>query len=221
MQLATDEQVEAATAFLRSLDIVEMLKKAAALRQPMPLPEATKPPENPAIPASLLGASSGEESITSVAPSTVQDYDPPPPPLIISLSGLESMHAPEKTSNLYTIPKDPTSRLSTFAISLRDAFTDANLLVPDKRPLLLHATVLNTLYAKSRGRTKATGHGKDKRGVEKLDATALLEEFREFEWAKDFRIEKISICQMGAKKEVVDGVVANEEYAEVASAQLP
>ena len=134
---------------------------------------------------------------------------------------MKSMHSSSKTTSLYATPEDPTSRLYGFATQLRDAFASANFMIPDKRPLKLHATIVNTLYAKSKRPAKDSGPGKGKRGVQKLDATELLVEFKDFEWARDFRLEKVSICEMGAKKEIVDGVVVNEEYLEIASVPLP
>ena len=220
MQLATEEQIEAASAFLRALDILEMLKKAEVRPSHTPS-EIAEHPDSSSITTSHPQASCGQISVTASNPTQVQHVDSPPPPLTVSLSGLESMHTPTKTSTLYTTPRDSTSRLLTFATSLREVFTNANLLVADKRPLLLHATILNTLYAKTKSHAKGTGHGKSKSKVEKIDATALLEDFREYVWAKDFRIEKISLCQMGAKKEVVDGAVVDEQYVEVASVLLP
>ena len=220
MQLATEEQIEIASVFLRSLDIFELLKKAEALPSVTPS-EVVKHPDGSSITASQLEASNGKMSHKTSDSAQVQHVHSVPPPLIVSLCGLESMHNPTKTSTLYAIPRDSTSRLLTFATSLQEVFTNAKLLIPEKRPLLLHATILNTLYAKTKSHAKGTGHGKNKRSMEKIDATALLEEFREYVWAKDFRIEKVSLCQMGAKKEVVDGVIVNEEYVEVASVLLP
>ena len=219
MQLATEEQIKAACVLLRSLDLVEMLRKSV----PPPQPVEAKAAESSigSLQKTLTGVAAAETELEMGTAAQVREPDPSAPPLKVSMAGLESMHNPSKTSILYTSPNDPTSRLHPFATALRDAFISKNLLVLDNRPLLLHATIVNTLYAKTKSHAKVTGHGKNNRGVGKIDARALLEEFREFEWAKDFRIEKVSICQMGAKKEIVDGVVINEEYAEVASVPLP
>ena len=85
----------------------------------------------------------------------------------------------------------------------------------------MHATIVNTLYAKkTKDRNKST-HAKRHFNTEKLNATALLEEFAAYEWAKEVRIGKICICEMGAKKEIVDGIVINEKYHEVASVSIP
>ncbi|KAL8793573.1 MAG: hypothetical protein Q9195_003836 [Heterodermia aff. obscurata] len=218
MQLTTEEQVEAASNFLRSLDLPQMLKSVP--QREFVHPNITEPSDNSST--NHVSSNTGAKpSVKEAAISEAAGSDESPPPLKVSMSGLESMHTPSKTSILYTSPKDSTSRLYAFASSLRDAFLSVDLLVPEKRPLLLHATIVNTLYAKTKGRAKGTGHGKDNHGIGKFDATFLLEEFQDFEWASDFCVERVSICQMGAKKEIVDGVLVNEEYVEVASVPLP
>ncbi|KAL8802752.1 MAG: hypothetical protein Q9182_003587 [Xanthomendoza sp. 2 TL-2023] len=61
-----------------------------------------------------------------------------------------------------------------------------------------------------------------KQQVLKFDARDLISRYGEFEWARDVRIEKVAICEMGAKK-IMDekGEVVGEEYTEVASVALP
>ncbi|CAD0017987.1 unnamed protein product [Aureobasidium pullulans] len=81
-------------------------------------------------------------------------------PLTISLESLEPMQSPRKTSILYVKPQDPMNRLAPLSQALRTAFTEAGLLVPDTRPLKLHATIVNTIYVKGRkrkGRSKKEG----------------------------------------------------------------
>lgn len=221
MHLPTEEQVKAASNFLRALDLFRTLKAATPSAESKPFgatetvqPEAETAPFKDVNKDFMISQTTfvaeGEESETAIAP------------LIVTLRGLESMRNASKTSVLFASPNDPTDRLQAFGEALRYAFTLADLLIAETRPLLMHATIVNTLYAKrSKGHSKGSGHSKRNRGVEKLDASALLDEFAAYEWAKDVRIEKVSICQMGAKKEVVDGVVVNEEYTEVASMPLP
>ncbi|KAL8726842.1 MAG: hypothetical protein Q9166_006458 [cf. Caloplaca sp. 2 TL-2023] len=64
--------------------------------------------------------------------------------------------------------------------------------------------------------------GKRKKRVIRFDARDLLARYVDFEWARDIRIEKVSICEMGAKK-ITDeqGEVVGEEYTEIASVPLP
>jgi activating signal cointegrator complex subunit 1 len=127
----------------------------------------------------------------------------------ISLTSLHSMHTPKSTSILYAGPQDPTNRLYQNCVVLQKLFQEKGYLVPDDRTLKLHATIVNTIYAKSGSRGG---------GIPRFDAETLLEEWKDFTWAKDFQIEKLAICKMGAKK-VMDakGEIMGEEYEEVAS----
>ncbi len=49
----------------------------------------------------------------------------------------------------------------------------------------------------------------------------MIAKYQGFEWAKDVHIERLNICEMGAKKTIENGKVVNEEYIEVASVPLP
>ncbi len=55
----------------------------------------------------------------------------------------------------------------------------------------------------------------------KIDASALIGRYKDYEWAKDVRIERVAICEMGAKKITEGEVVVDQVYTEVASVQLP
>ncbi|KAF1991496.1 hypothetical protein K402DRAFT_304186, partial [Aulographum hederae CBS 113979] len=118
--------------------------------------------------------------------------------LTISLSSLSPMHSPKSTSILYALPTDPTKRLYPFASTLQSAFTSAGFLLADDRPLKLHATVVNTIYAA--GGRRRDGNGGKRKKFFKIDARDVLERYRGFAWAEDVRIERVAICKMGAKK---------------------
>ena len=74
----------------------------------------------------------------------------------------------------------------------------------------------------SPSKPRGKGRSKGKKRIVKFDARRLLERYKEFGWAKDVRIEKVAICEMGAKK-VMDekGDVVGEVYTEVASVSMP
>jgi activating signal cointegrator complex subunit 1 len=72
--------------------------------------------------------------------------------LTINLESLVPMQSPHKTSILYASPKDTTQRLVPFATLLKKEFTERGFMVEDTRPLKLHATIINTIYAKSSAR---------------------------------------------------------------------
>ncbi|RYF47995.1 MAG: hypothetical protein EOO38_11055, partial [Cytophagaceae bacterium] len=69
--------------------------------------------------------------------------------LTINLESLVPMQQASKTSILYASPKDETQRLMPFAAALKKAFTEKGFVLDDERDLRLHATVVNSIYAKS------------------------------------------------------------------------
>ncbi|KAH7561823.1 hypothetical protein BM1_02927 [Bipolaris maydis] len=208
----------------------------------------------------------------NLVPAAMPDTDA----LTINLEALVPMQTPNRTSILYAEPQDPTLRLPLFASALRQQFTEAGLLVADTRPLKLHATIMNTIYAKpkrGRGRSKPSkfkhglkqiehkvsphhrqdgdahhdegdedgastvdsadgdqdqaqpatgeGHGPDGKSWMRLDATNLIEKYKGFVWARDVRIDRVCICEMGAKKiwsgsRECDGEILDEQYKAVA-----
>jgi activating signal cointegrator complex subunit 1 len=201
---------------LQNLDINSLLSSASPTSNPLlPTPSTQIPPE------SNKPATHGQ-------------------PIKISLTGLSSMHSPTNTSILYIPPSDPTQRLYPFCLALQKIFQDEGLLLPDNRELKLHATIVNTIYAKSRNKRagpkregkvgkepdqnedRSQGHGPHSNAPLKFDARALLEEYKNFVWVEGVVLDRIAICEMGAKKLLgVDGEVVGEEYTEVASVGLP
>lgn len=208
MSLQSPERVAAASSFLRHLNIQEMLRGAAKLGEvtPADVPEAAE------------GAGCLPQTNEDSRVGSLEDV----PPLAITLSGLHPMQTPSSTSILYASPVDDTSRLYYFALALHQALTNAKFLLQDDRDLRLHATIVNTIYAKDRkARTPGGGHGKNSKGSRKFNAQEVIAKYENFEWARDVRIERLSICEMGAKKVIEDGKVVNEEYLEIASVPLP
>jgi activating signal cointegrator complex subunit 1 len=78
--------------------------------------------------------------------------------LTIDLEALTPMQSPRNTSILYASPKDSTQRLVQFATLLREEFTEKGFMIEDTRPLKLHATIINTIYAKQGGRRGRKSH---------------------------------------------------------------
>lgn len=79
-----------------------------------------------------------------------------------------------------------------------------------ERGLRVHCTVLNTVYARGRGRGEKQGGGR--KGPMKFDPKELSEAYGDFVWAEGVRIDRVQVCEMGARKvrdgrgEVVDEV---------------
>lgn len=165
-----------------------------------------------------------------ITPPTLERHDGP---FQVDLKGLVSMHSAKSTSILYSSPADGTGRLLPFCIAVQKMFKDKGFIIDD-RPLKLHATIVNTIYAKGRNRpskanggasnqeTKAQGHGPNASAPLKIDATTILEKYQDFTWAKDVILDRVAICEMGAKKVMdEDENVTDEEYTEIANIALP
>lgn len=172
----------------------------------------------------LLSSANASETQSNVAP------------LKINLTGLHSMHEPVKTSILYAAPEDLTGKLYPFCVALQKEFTDRGVLISDDRELKLHATIVNTIYAKGSRLTqdsskvqgsstqttdRSQGHGPNAKAPLKLDATKLLDQYKDYVWAENIILDRLAICEMGAKKVFDDtGKLVEERYTEVASIQL-
>ncbi|KAF2263164.1 hypothetical protein CC78DRAFT_466291 [Lojkania enalia] len=156
-------------------------------------------------------------------------------PVSIELEALIPMQQPHKTSILYAEPKDVSARLYPFASALRGHFAEKGFLIEDKRTLKLHATIVNTIYAKPGGRRgnckpakpqeqvglRSESHGVNAKSWLRFDATQLIEKYRNFVWAEKVVIDRVQICKMGAKKIFnKEGEVLDEEYEVVAEKMI-
>ncbi|KAK8133929.1 hypothetical protein PG984_005941 [Apiospora sp. TS-2023a] len=106
-----------------------------------------------------------------------------PPPLSVTLKGLHSMQPTlSKATVLYSPPVDPDGILYKFCERIKQTFQQVGIMAEEDRPLLLHATIVNTIYVKG-----------EKKGQEAEAATG--------NGGNDVPVEKIAICRMGAKKQ--------------------
>lgn len=200
------ERLNKAIELLKSLDITQLL-----------LSNTAKPPfgtiMDPRVTPTEPSANDKKPISPSVGPGSESAFGP----VKIGLRGLVSMHDPQKASIIYIEPHDSSERLYPLCLALQDIFKKEDMLVPDDRKLKLHATLVNTIYAKGK---KSQGHGPNATAPLKIDARPLLEKYEGFVWAKDVVLDRIAICEMGAKKRIENGEVVSEEYTEVASAPL-
>ncbi|KAK2593968.1 hypothetical protein QQS21_008327 [Conoideocrella luteorostrata] len=123
--------------------------------------------------------------------------------LLISFRGLHAMTHPSRTSVLYAPPTDAEGILYRFCERLRKPFRESGF-IEEERPLLLHATIINTIYVKSMG-------GGRRRERLMLDAEDLLRKYDDYEWVEGMPVTKVALCKMGAKK--VEG--SDDEVYEV------
>jgi activating signal cointegrator complex subunit 1 len=238
MSLPTRGKLNEALALLQELDVEALLRDAGS--------DQTKASE--------------QQQSASDEPNAVSLANGHPDPLTITLRSLltRPTEPPENCTVLYAAPHDSSSRLLPFCASVIAQFTSSGLMEPDGRPLLLHATVANTVYCRERkprrelgkgGRAnRGSGRGGSGRdaggrgtGKLKLDVRELMEKMAQgiakgdgdsgggvderrglhsdWTWAKDFRVERIAICEMGAKR--VDDQELGEEYIVVGWKALP
>lgn len=182
MSFPKDEGLDKAVGVLQSLDLREIL---AGVKEPL-----------------MPGAAEKEGGKTATgAESRVR----------LTLKGLHSMQKTEKATILYAPPLDPLGTLQEFSERVRAVFKEEGLLVADHRPLLLHATIVNTIYVKGK---KEARRGKkwDRKVIE--DAQAILDRYEDQVWMQDVPLEKIVICRMSAKPIVKDGKVVDVAYEE-------
>lgn len=126
-------QLDAALAHLGSLDLQKLLSHVSAQALAEAAAEQGAVSEN--LNASAEAIALGDA--TSLA---------------VQLRGLVPMQRPEKTSILYAEPSDAEGRLLPFAERVRREFAVGGFVIEEKRTLRLHATIVNTIYAKKAGR---------------------------------------------------------------------
>lgn len=139
------------------------------------------------------------------------NLSPPPPlsafpPYQTTLSGLHTTRTRTSTSALYASLSPLASPLHILCQALRELFLHANLLISESRPLLLHATVFNTLY-----------YAKKPEKGKKIDARVLMEKWEQVEWVRDLKIERLAIWEMGAK---FDAEEEDKTYTELEGVDL-
>ncbi|KAK3371692.1 kinase A anchor protein [Lasiosphaeria ovina] len=153
-----------------------------------------------------VAAAADDDKGKPVEATTPQDGAP----LTITLRGLESMQPPAKAAVLYSPPVDRLGTLQAFCEKLRAVFREAELMTEESRPLLLHATIMNTIYVKGKDKKqqrKAGGGGGGKKWERlTVDARGILDRYEDHVWMQDVALSSIAICKMGAKKTEVDGV---------------
>lgn len=170
----------------------EGLDKAIELLKSLKLREILSTVTTPVMP----GASGGEAA---------KDQ----PQLSITLKGLHTFQKADKATVLFAPPVDQTGVLHGFSEKIKELFKEAGLLAPDDRPLLLHATIVNTIYVKG----NRNSHGK-KRGDRTFvtGSQAIIDRYEDLVWLENAPLEKITICRMSAKPVEENGIVVDAAY---------
>ena len=182
-----DDGIDRAVALLKSLRPGEILAKVRT-----------------AGTASLVSQSATKDSVSE----GVSDES-----LSITLQGLQPTQVPSKTSVLYAPPLDPDGTLYRFCERIRNTFIDSGIMADEGRPLLLHATVINTIYVKG---ARSASRGKRREKLT-LDARDIMSRYDDYVWMEGMPLEKVVICKMGAKK--IEGT-DDEAYEVVAEVEV-
>ncbi|EGU75290.1 hypothetical protein FOXB_14198 [Fusarium oxysporum f. sp. conglutinans Fo5176] len=111
------------------------------------------------------------------------------------------------TSVLYAPPVDTEGILQKFCEQIKTTFQEAGLMVKEDRPLVLHATVVNTIYVKD-------GRGRRREKLT-IDARDIVSSYDDYVWLEDMPLDKVTLCRMGAKKIEGTDDEAYEVVAEV------
>ncbi|KAL8397747.1 hypothetical protein RB594_004449 [Gaeumannomyces avenae] len=127
-------------------------------------------------------------------------------PLAVRLRGLRTMRDGDaaRAAVMYAAP-GPEQPLGRFCEGVLAAFVREGLVRDEGRPLLLHATVVNTVYCKGSGK-RGGGRG-GKRGGRggggrmTLDARGALERYADYDWAggAEIVLDRLAIYRFGAK----------------------
>lgn len=132
--------------------------------------------------------------------------------LSLTIRGLYSIQPAAKAAVLYASPSDPEGILYNFCKQLQKPFQDCGLMIDENRPLLLHATIINTIYVKNSGGSGARGKRRERLTI---DARDLLSRYDDYLWAEKMPITRVTLCRMGAKPIEGTDDAAYEVEAEV------
>jgi activating signal cointegrator complex subunit 1 len=188
MSLTEPDKLDTAISMLRGMDIRDVLETSIAA-------------------SSMARESSASSDTTNGSKVEASQPQEATQPIKVQLRGLMSMQDATATTVLYAAPDDNSGRLLRFCEAVRARFTEERLLVPDKRELKLHATIMNTIYAKGQRRGK-----NGRKEPLKIDARELIERWKDHAWA-EVTLDKVVICEMGAKEDE-EGVLRYHEIAE-------
>ena len=205
----TQQTVEAASEFLRNLDINRML-------------------ENAQTAATAADLSVQTEAATNV---TIEEdgHKARVPPLSVSLVGFSEIgeHCTErKMGRVHVIPIDSSNRLHFLSIQIVQRFVSAgigNTRTYESLPLPFE--VVDTWKAKHLPRTKTDDETKTPMRIgAPYDTRDLIEKYKDVRLAESIPLEKLSLCKVGRiatfkgyrNQELVD-----EYYEEIESIPLP
>ncbi|KAJ0426432.1 AKAP7 2'5' RNA ligase-like domain-containing protein [Aspergillus carlsbadensis] len=197
MSLPTPQRLNEALEFFQTLDLPGLLCAAGEIAAKRNVPKTAitngMPIDSATNTAKILIKSSIDENS--------QRGSTPLEPFAISLESLHALPRARAATILHVAPVDPTSRLHPFCEALREKFQEAGFMQKEyqrgsatkPRPLLLHATIANTIYIRGRKRNTG-GHGKNRRPSQyTFDARDIVSHYRNFYLDSDRTVARSSV----------------------------
>ncbi|KAI0479253.1 RNA ligase-like domain-containing protein [Xylariaceae sp. FL0804] len=210
------EGLDRAVALLRSLAPRQRLANAAAAAAAAAASASGAPGPShlqALAAATTTSTTTGGAAAAAAAAGTKEGSPPSPSPLSVTLRGLHSMQEPARTRVLYASPVEdgtgtcPQGTLVRFCESLRARFLNGGLMMSDEgsisssRPLLLHATIANTIYVRG-WRRRGGGQRLE------IDARGILERYADFVWMRDPRRHSKGIMSSSDEKRMAPSQAA-------------
>ena len=155
-------------------------------------------------------------------------------PLRLTLRGTYSPDSLEasKARVIHTNVHDPSDRLTRFVSGVRHHFESEGIrysIFPNGKPhghgVFVGANLINGHWRKERKQSIASdGHRISKSSPRYFDFEPFRDKYKDFDWARDIEIEKLSLCKEGRKATFHgpnDNILVDEDYEEIASIPLP
>ncbi|KAK9456247.1 kinase A anchor protein [Dipodascopsis uninucleata] len=162
----------------------------------------------------------------------LREIEMPSHPLFTGLAGLTAFEGSSKQNAnvLFAKPTGPdVQTLQEFSNKVRRKFIDMGLVLEDtpKRTqisteVVLHATIINTIYAISNVKIEQApdANGERKNKIKqirpKIDARIMLDKYADYKFMDPTHLERLEICKMGERKLAEGG-----GYEMVAFVDLP
>ncbi len=153
-------------------------------------------------------------------------------PISVSINGIEPLRYPQGSSRVHASIIDTESIFSGFVQGIRRRFVEAGLMkltqgrsVNTKIPLhmaLVDTKRIFTTSAKEKPHLlKYMPENKVIYQILRLNLPDLYTKYKDFVWASDVQLEKLSICELGLYEFMRGPLVVGQGHREIASVALP
>lgn len=160
--------------------------------------------------------------------------DQSPKPMVVSVAGLVHHDVLHDCRRLYAPVHDHSGNLSEFMLSLMRIFLSAGLMVPSDRErergpqAQLHTRIIQNKLVRTKNintsahiRRKLAGTDITVTYLASWDLRNLYDKYRNFTWAADFALERLSIVDIHTNDIWKDGRVIGRGSEEFASVPMP